>query len=270
MGTITAGSTVLVTYQAQVVAIPIAPATAEYQNSSTWTYQYQSCPGFPLNGGSITSNTVSVKTVRLVPTKTADPPGHVLPSGLVTYTISIPNTGTADTSGATLTDPIPVGTIYVVNSTTLNGVNVPDIGGIMPYAGGGPINSPGDPAGRISIGETATVTFQVTISPSPPGIITNVATIDPDGAGPAPSIEVAITNPRVEADLYVHITDHQTTAIPGDPITYEVTAGNNGPDSVISLTLSVTLPSTISSPSYTPSTGVYNSNTGLWTGLNLL
>jgi len=269
VGTVPAGSTVTITYQAQVNAIPIAPATAQYQASSSWTYQYQSCSGFPLNNGSITTNTVVTTTPRLVPTKSANPSGRVLPGGTVTYTIAIPNTGTANTSGTTMLDPIPTGTTYVPNSTTMNGVSVPDNGGLMPFATARLVNSPGNPAGQIAIGQTATISFQVTINPSPPIIITNLATIDPDGTGPAPPVDVAITNPPVQADLAVAITDGQTTAIPGNPITYTITVTNNGPDTVISLILSASLPAGIVSPSYTPGTGTYNSQTGAWTGFTL-
>jgi uncharacterized repeat protein (TIGR01451 family) len=173
----------------------------------------------------------------------------------VTYTISIPNTGTAHSSGTTLADPIPAGTTYVPGSTTLNGVAVADVGGTMPFATARAVNSPTGSAGQIKIGETATVSFRVTINPNPPLIITNVATIDPDGTGPAPAITVPLTNPPVRADLAVAISDNQATAVAGTSITYTATVTNNGPDGVISLNLAVALPATILNPVWTPSSG---------------
>ena len=270
LGTIAAGSLVTVAYKNYVAAIPLPPATAEYNNNSTWTYQYESCPSFPLNNGSLSTapNVISV-VPRLEPTKSATPPGAVLPGGTVTYTISIPNTGTAATSGTTLADPIPAGTTYVAGTTTMNGTAIADTGGQMPFAAARFVNSPGEPAGQVNVGEAAVISFEVTINPEPPLIITNIATIDPDGAGPAPAIEVSITNPPVKADLAVAITDNRTETVAGEAISYQVTVTNNGPDNVISCNLSVPLPVTILNPVYSASAGTYNSQTVAWTGLTL-
>ncbi len=270
LGAIAAGSVVTISYQKQVDAVPLPPAPAEYANNATWTYQYESCPSFPLNNGTLSTapNVISV-VPRLEPTKSADPPGAVLPGGAVTYTITIPNTGTAPTAGTTLADPIPTGTAYVPGSTTMNGTPVADTAGQMPFAAARLVNSPGEPAGQVNIGEAAVISFQVTINPDPPLIITNIATIDPDGAGPSPAIEVPLTNPPVQADLAVAITDNQTEAVAGAPIAYEVTVTNNGPDRVISCNLSVPLPDAIINAAYSANAGAYNSQTGAWTGLSL-
>ncbi len=71
------------------------------------------------------------------------------------------------------------------------------------------------------------------------------------------------------ADLSIAKTDSQISAVPGASITYTITVTNNGPDTVTSLTVNDPVPGAISSPSFTPSTGVYDGITGLWTGLNL-
>lgn len=46
VGTVAAGSTVVLTFKMLVSALPLAPASAQYQNNSSWTYQYSSCVGF--------------------------------------------------------------------------------------------------------------------------------------------------------------------------------------------------------------------------------
>jgi len=66
-------------------------------------------------------------------------------------------------TGATLTDTLPEFTTYVANSTTLNGAPVADIGPDSPLLTGMPVNSTGGAAGEILDGETAIVTFQVTV-----------------------------------------------------------------------------------------------------------
>lgn len=267
LGTVAAGAAMTVSYQVQVTSIPPPPATATYQGQASWTYQYQSCAGFPLNNGTNTTNISTTGTVRLQPTKTANPSGGGLGT-TVTYTIAIPNTGTADSSGTTLADPIPAGTSYVPGSTTMNGVAVADIGGVMPFATARLVNSPGGASGQVKIDETATVSFRVTFNVT--GIITNIATIDPDGAGPAPAITVPLTNPPVQADLAVAITDGQTTAVAGEPVSYIVTVTNVSSTSALSsFNLAVPLPATILNPLRPPSSGSYNAATGEWTGLNL-
>lgn len=269
LGTLAAGATVGVSYQVRVTSLPLPPAPATFQGQSSWTYQYQSCAGFPLNNGTNTTNISTTGSVRLQPTKSANPPGKVLPGGSVTYTIAIPNSGTADSSGTTLADPIPVGTTYVAGSTTLNGLAVADVAGVMPFAAARPVNSPGAAAGLIKIGATATVAFRVTINANPPLIITNIASIDPDGSGPAPAIIVPLTSSPVQADLAVGISDGQTSAVAGSPVSYLVTVTNQGPDEVISLDLDLPLPGTLLNATLTPSAGSYNQSSGEWTGLNL-
>lgn len=75
--------------------------------------------------------------------------------------------------------------------------------------------------------------------------------------------------PATDADLEVTKTDFQTDAVPGSPVTYTITVTNRGPDTVTSLTLTDPLPAALQSPAYAPSTGSYDSGTGLWTGLSL-
>jgi uncharacterized repeat protein (TIGR01451 family) len=90
-----------------------------------------------------------------------------IPGAVVEYTITVQNNGLA-TSGASLLEAIPANTTYVAGSTTLNGAAVSDVGGVMPYVSGGPINSPSAAAGVINPGSTAAeiavVTFRVTIN----------------------------------------------------------------------------------------------------------
>ncbi len=66
-------------------------------------------------------------------------------------------------TGATLTDAMPEFTSYVAASTTLNGVPVADVGADSPLLAGMAVNSPGGASGEILDGETAIVTFQVSV-----------------------------------------------------------------------------------------------------------
>ncbi|MBU1170511.1 MAG: DUF11 domain-containing protein [Proteobacteria bacterium] len=270
VGTVAAGSTVTLTFKMNVSALPLPPAVAQFQNSSYWTYQYSSCSGFPLNNGITTTAPYTAVTVpRLQPSKSAVPPGSAGVGDTVIYTISIPNTGTGNSSGTTLADPIPTGTLYVPGSTTMNSSAVADISGNMPFAVARQVNSPGAVSGQITAGASAVISFRVTIGATPPAIITNIATIDPDGPGPAAGIVVSLTNPPVTADLAVAVTDNQTTAIAGNPIAYVVTLTNNGPDTIISANLLLSIPAAVQNPVIVASSGTYDQNSTLWSGLNL-
>ncbi len=197
IATISAGSSKTVQFQARVDSLPASPAPAQFSNSASWTYQYIPCSSQPTQNGSVTTNAVITTAPRLEPTKSVAPTGVVGSGTTLTYTITVPNTGQANTSGATLQDAIPTGATYVANSTQLNGSFVPDVAGVMPFATASAINSPGEPAGQINIGESAIVTFQVIVTGS--GTLTNTAVIDQDGAGSAPARSVQAVNTALAA-----------------------------------------------------------------------
>ena len=192
VGNISAGSVITVSFDATVVTLPASPAPAKFDNSARWTYTYVACAGVLTLPGSVTTNAVSTPAPRLEPVKTVSPSTQLTAGQVATYTISMPNTGLVDTAGTTLADPIPAGTTYVAGSTTLNGVAVPDNAGAMPFASAAAVNSPGKAAGVIAQGASANVQFQVTAQGG--GAVSNVASIDPDGTGPAPPITVSAVN----------------------------------------------------------------------------
>jgi uncharacterized repeat protein (TIGR01451 family) len=110
--------------------------------------------------------------------------GIVDPGDRLRYTITTTNIGTEAATGVVLSDDVPVDTTYFANSVTLNGepVGQPD-GGISPLIAGIPMSSsdltlplptPGN--GTLSPGESAVVTFVVTVNAVVPGtIISNQA-----------------------------------------------------------------------------------------------
>ena len=194
VGNVAVGAVVTVAFDVTVVSLPASPTPAKFDNAARWTYTYIACGGVVAQAGEVTTNpTVSTPAARLEPVKTVSPPGQLVGGQTATYTLSVPNSGLLDTAGSTLADPIPAGTIYVAGSTKLNGVGVADgPGGTMPYATAALINSAGRPAGVIAFGATATVQFSVAATGG--GTVNNVATIDPDGAGPGTALTVSAVN----------------------------------------------------------------------------
>jgi uncharacterized repeat protein (TIGR01451 family) len=198
VGSVAQGATTTVRFQARVNTLPASPAPATYVNSARWDYDYIPCGGRPRQSGSTFSNSITSSAVRLEPTKTVSPQGAVAPGTVLTYTISVPNTGAVASSGTTLRDLIPANTTYVAGSTRLNGNVVADLSGVMPYVAGALINNPGSAAGVINPGSSAVVQFQVTVA-TPSAQITNTATIDADGNGPIQPQSVTATNSGLQS-----------------------------------------------------------------------
>jgi uncharacterized repeat protein (TIGR01451 family) len=230
VGTIAAGAKKVVRFQVLVTSIPAAPAIAQYSNSASWTYQFISCAGQPVSNGSIATTAVVTQIARLAIAKTATPAGAVLPGSTLTYTITLNNDGTAPSAGTTLQDAVPAGVTYVPNSTTLNGIAVPDVTGSMPYTLAKLVNSPGQAAGVLPVGQTATVVFQVVVNTTATGTITNTATGDIDGTGAAPVSTASVNSPvNLAAKLAITKTNGTTTLVAGSTTTYTLVASNAGP-----------------------------------------
>jgi large repetitive protein len=237
LGTIAGGATKTVTLQVMVTSVPASPAPAEYDSTASFTYQYVSCAGQPTQNGSFTTNTVTTLVPRIEATKVARL-ATAIPGGAQSYSVVVSNTGTAAASGVTLADPIPVATTYQPGTTTLNTVPVPDVGGMMPFALGRLVNSPGRAPGVIGPSETATVFFSVVIDPMATAPITNTAMIDPDGLGPLPPFPATVTTPLTpQADLAV-TKDGPDRATPGTNLIFTSTVTNQGPSTAVNVMLS--------------------------------
>jgi uncharacterized repeat protein (TIGR01451 family) len=116
--------------------------------------------------------------------------GAAQPGDLLQYSIAIRNTGNTAATKTTFADAIPANTTYVPSSTTLNGTPLADVAGAMPYASGGPVNTPGEPGGQVNAGEIATVVFRVTINnPLPAGVtqVSNQGTAAASGVSGVPT-----------------------------------------------------------------------------------
>jgi uncharacterized repeat protein (TIGR01451 family) len=193
IGNMAVGSVVRVSFKVNVVALPASPAPAQFVNAARWDYTYVACAGVLLQKGSVNTSPVTTTSARLEPTKTVSPTGPLVGGQTAIYTISIPNTGLLNTAGTTLADPIPAGTTYIAGSTKLNGVSVADgAGGSMPFATAALVKSTGQAPGVIAVGAVATVQFSVAATSG--ATVNNVATIDPDGAGPGTALTVSAVN----------------------------------------------------------------------------
>jgi large repetitive protein len=230
VGTVAAGAVKVIKFSVVVNSIPAAPAAALYSNTAAWNYNFISCAGQPTSTGTISTNVVTTTIARLSLQKTVSPATGATPGTTLTYTITLGNDGTAASTGATAQDTIPAGVKYVLTSTLLNGSTVPDSAGAMPYASVGLVNSTGQAAGVLAVGQTATLVFKVVVNNTATGTVTNTATGDIDGAGGAPADNAAAASPiTLVAFLSISKTNGTTTVVAGATTTYTITVSNAGP-----------------------------------------
>ena len=230
VGTVAAGAVKTVQFKVVVNSIPAAPATATYSNSASWTYQFVSCTGQPTSNGNVATIPVLTSIARMNIAKTVSPIGTVIPGTTLTYSITLNNDGTAPSAGSTLQDGIPAGAAYLPGTTSLNGAATADVGGTSPFVSPGLVNSPGQAAGVLAVGQTATVQFQVLVSNNSSGTVTNTASGDIDGAGAAPATTAqAINSVKLAANLSITKGNGVSTLVAGATTTYTITASNGGP-----------------------------------------
>lgn len=112
--------------------------------------------------------------------------GAIISGDTIEYTIEVINTGNMGAAAVKLYDAIPANTSYLGYTTTINGVAVADIGGLMPFSvsGGQFINSPSEPAGIVKPGAANKVVIKFWIVTEPNKKICNQSTVtyaDVDG-----------------------------------------------------------------------------------------
>ncbi len=103
------------------------------------------------------------------------------------YTISVNNFSAIPATGVVLTDGVPANTSYVAGSVKLNNAAVPD-GGTSPLIAGVPVNSPGAASGTVAAGQSAVVTFDVTVNAvAPSTVISNQGYVSTTGLPTEPT-----------------------------------------------------------------------------------
>lgn len=245
VGTVAANATRLVTYRLRVDTLPAVPDAAEFEHQARWTYDYLPCANRSRELSEAGSNATVTPAVRLEGRKVVDPQGTVPNGSVLTYTVTINNTGSIASSGTTLLDALASGTTYVPNSTRMNGVVIADgSGGIFPFASAALIKSGSSADGVIAVGASSVVQFQAQVV-SPSALIINRATYDPDGTGPAPSRSVTAVNsafapPRASKVFSPDsVSEKQKTRL-------SITLSNDNPQAITSVAFSDVMPSELS------------------------
>ncbi|MCB9875429.1 MAG: DUF11 domain-containing protein [Planctomycetaceae bacterium] len=176
----------------------------------------------------------------------------------VTFTLTLANAGPNSATNAIVTDALPTGLTFV-SSTPSQGSYDSGTGAWT--------------AGTIASGANATL--QITAAVASSGTKTNttqVTSVDQADSDSTPNNSIASEDdqaavsvtPQV-ADLSIAKTVSNATPDIGDNVTFTVTVSNAGPDSATNVTVMDTFPTGMTFVSATPSQGIYDNTTGVWT-----
>jgi uncharacterized repeat protein (TIGR01451 family) len=168
----------------------------------------------------------------------------------ITFTVTLSNSGPDAATGVQVLDLLPPGLSYV--SSIASQGSYDSASGLWTV-------------GTLAVSTPQTLTLVATVVS--PESLTNTATIgsvdhyDPDTGDNAAS---ATATPQL-ADLSVDKSVSNATPNVGDQITFTVTVTNSGPDAATNVQVQDLLPSGLSFFAATPSQGMYDTGSGLWT-----
>jgi len=172
----------------------------------------------------------------------SDSPDPVLRGNTLTYTLTTRNAGPQAATGVSVTDFLPAG-VSLQSAVPSQGSCTPGLATVSCNLG------------QIASGGQATVTIKVT--PRVDGAITNRATVQSSVLDPntANNSAQATTTVRPVANLSLTKSDAPDPIVAGQTLTYTLTARNAGPSQATNVTVTDTLPASVSFQSATSSQG---------------
>ena len=203
---------------------------ATFQNQATLTY-----------GGNVTTSNIVTGELQQAVSATKYALGETYTQGeVLTYVVSLVNTGTTALTDLTVTDDLGA---YAVGGTTVVPLDYVD-GSLAYYAGGvlqpAPVVTATDPLTVTGIsvpaGGDAILVYQARVneyaSPATGAVITNTATVT-GTALPAPIVAQETVTALSEAFLTIGKTLNPTTVSEGDRLTYTFVIQNFGNTPVV-------------------------------------
>ena len=172
----------------------------------------------------------------------------IRPGATLTYNVVARNNGPSTVTGATITDVFPSQLTNVTYSSSTTG------GATGNSSGSGNLSD----TVTMPPGSTITYIVSATVSNSASGALDNTATI----TAPAGVNDTDLSNNSSqdvdtivpEFDLTVSKTDGQSTAVPGESLTYTIEVSNEGPNDVNNATVVDSFPTEFQNPQFTSST----------------
>lgn len=151
VGNVPPGETVNIRVSLQVT-VDALPSPQQLVNQATGNYSF-TLPDGVTRTGSVLSNqlVIPVSSPDVSVVKSTNAVDAVV-GDVVTYTVVITNNGLSPVNNVVMVDPVPVGTIFVTGSVTVDGTARPTANPNV-----------GVPIGTIASGDSVTVTFQVRV-----------------------------------------------------------------------------------------------------------
>ncbi|MCS5491194.1 DUF7507 domain-containing protein, partial [Algoriphagus limi] len=214
------------------------------------------------NQDGITSNNTAsaffvVGNADIALTKTVN--GSVFNVGSpIIYTLTLTNNGPFQAAGFSVQDQLPAGITFVSSSATLGSYS--NTTGVWSFG-----------TNTLASGASASLTINATVNANTAGFtITNNATaVSVQGGNNTANDNASATFKVSGADIALTKTASASTPIQGDPLTYTITATNNGPNATTGLVIKDILPTNLQHNSSSATVGTYNVGTGEWTIGNL-
>lgn len=193
-------------------------------------------------------------------------PATVTAGGAITYSMVVTNNGPSPADGALFSDPVPAGITGV--TAACGSANGGAACGLVNVVG----NAVTSTITTLPSGGSVTFTINGT-APFGAQTLTNTATVStpPGVSDPNPSNNSSSAGTTIGAAADIQVTKTVDDAAPnvGDQVTFTIAATNLGPDDATGVALTDSLPFGMSLVSATPSVGLFDPASGLWTIGNL-
>ncbi|MEO3944660.1 hypothetical protein [Gorillibacterium sp. CAU 1737] len=219
LGSVAPGSSVPVTFQFILNTLPSPPRLV---NQATTAYSYQLPSGRSFSGFTAPSNVVDIPaTAPNVTVAKAVNNTIATLNDILTYTVTVTNSGVAAVTNAVFSDTIPTGTTFVPGSVLINGTSSPNanpIGGIS--------------LGTINAGASIPIIFNVrvtAVAPTIPALLNNRANVSfTSGAFTGSSSSPVITTAAYLPVITIIKSSSASTVTVGDTYMYTLTVTNSG------------------------------------------
>ena len=241
LATLPVGATLTYTVTVQVPA----GATGDLVNTATIGAPGGVTDSDPDNNSATVTDPITGAPATLTISK-SDGSGTYTPGGAAIYSIVVGNSGPGNATGVTVVDNLPTG-VTLSGPVTCVVAGTANCGTVTGTAAGG--TSAGATGASINAGAGNTLTFSVPVkfASSLTGNVVNNVTATPATGNPATASDT--DTPVLKADLAVTKTAMSTgatgTYLPGKTLNYTIAVGNNGVSDLTGVSVSDTVPPTV-------------------------